>query len=163
VDLLPGGFIRNFIVSANDDRASEEPRFRAPGDADPDGPAGDLYPVFLEPREGTPAPGEPKGKENNERAIVGLILTGGMRTGTLEKFRRKVVFDFWIRAMPPQLPQQIGDRLRLLLHDKRNWDMAGLTVIESMLWRPLQPVGHGPQGYSYTMGFLFELYAESGN
>lgn len=163
MDDLPGGFIRDYLESQNGARDEGDPGFRAPGVADPGSDKGTLFPVFLEPREGTPAPGEPKGVENNAAGILGLIYTGGIITGPLEKFRRKVTFDFWVRTMPPQLAQTIDNRLRLLLHDKRNWDMAGLTVIESRSWRPLQPIGHGPQGYSYTLSYLFELYAESGN
>lgn len=154
--------IRAFLQAENESRADGEPGFRAPGDADPDAADGVLYPVFIDPREGPPAPGEKKGTENNKTGMVALVYTGGVPTGTLEKFHRKKTFDFWVRTTTPQLAQRIDDRLCLLLHDKRDWDMAGLQVIESMEWRPLQPVGHGPQGYSYTVTYLFELYAEGG-
>ena len=155
-------FIRNYLVSENAGRAKGEPGFRAPNDADPDGVSGALYPVFIEPRDGPPAPGERSDNENNADAIVSLIYTGGISTGVLEKFHRKLTFDFWIRSRTPQLAAAIESRLRFLLHDKRNWDMAGLSVIESLEWRPMQPVGNGPEGYGYTLSYLFELYAEGG-
>lgn len=160
---MPAGFIRDYLVIRNGDRDEDEPGFRAPGVADPDGAGGAELPVFIEPREGTPAPGDPKRNEDNSTGIIGLVYTGGIITGVLEKFRRKVTFDFWVRTTTPQLAQAVDSRLRLILHDRRNWDMAGLTVIESRQWRPLQPIGHGSQGYSYTLSYLFELYASSGD
>lgn len=163
MDDLAAGFIRDYIASENGAREEGEPGFRKPSVADPDGAGGSLYPVFLEPREGAPAPGELKGEENNDAGVVSLFYTGGIETGPLEKFHRKETFDFWVRTKQPQLAKRIDDRLRLLLHDKREWDMAGLTVIESLRWRPLQPIGHGPEGYSYTVSFLFELYSETGS
>ena len=163
MDPLPAPFIRSYLASQDAVREEGEPGFRAPNDADPEAEKGTRYPIVIEPREGAPAPGELRGVENNLQGILSLFYTGGIETGTLEKFRRKEIFDFWVRTKSPQLAQEIKDRLRKLLHDRRNWDMDGLTVIESKLWRKLQPVGHGPQGYSYTISFLFELYAESGN
>jgi hypothetical protein len=162
VEALAQPFIRDFLIAENSGRAGEEPGFRKPGDEDPDGPKGTLYPVFIDPRDGPPAPGERSGNENNSAAVLSLIYTGGIPTGTLEKFRRRSTFDFWVRSKTPQLAGQIDSRLRLLLHDKRNWDMAGLSVIESLEWRPMQPVGNGPEGYSFTLSYIFELYAEGG-
>lgn len=123
---------------------------------------GVLYPVFIEPREGPPAPGEKKGTENNKAALLSLIYTGGIPTGPHEAFHRKETYDFWVRSTSPQLAKQIDNRLWELLQDQRDWDMEGLHVIESLQWRPLQPVGSGPQGYSYTVSYIFELYADSG-
>lgn len=161
MDPLAAGFIRSFVVSENVTAEPEEPLFRKPSDVDSGGPDGDEFPIVIEPREGAPAPGEMKGTENNAAAIVSLFYTGGIITPPLEKFHRKETFDFWIRvAKSPQLAKQIADRLRLLLHDKRGWNMDGLEVIESLAWRPMQPVGSSAQGYSYTLSFIFELYAE---
>lgn len=154
--------IRGFLASQNEGREAGAPGFRAPGDADPDGDDGDLLPMFIDPREGPPAPGEKKGTENNSTGILSLVYTGGVATGPLEKFHRRETYDIWIRTMTPQLAKHVADRLRLLLHDKRDWNMDGLQVIESMEWRPMQPVGHGPQGYSYTVTYLLELYSEGG-
>lgn len=162
MDPLVPPFIRSFLEAQNAEREEGAPGFRAPSKKDPGGAKGDLYPIFIEPREGAPAPGEAKDDENNEKAILSLVYTGGIPTGPYNKFRRKETFDFWIRSMNPPLAKQIDDRLRLLLHDKRGWSMDGLEVIESLSWRPMQPIGSGPQGYSYTLSYVFELYAEGG-
>ena len=162
MDVLVPPRIRAYLASQNAEREEGSPGFRAPGDADPDGANGMILPIFIEPREGPPAPGELKGDENNEKAVLSLIYTGGIPTGVLEKFHRKETFDFWVRSRSAQLAKQVDDRLRLLLHDQRDWSMDGLQVIESLSWRPMQPVGSGPQGYSYTLSYIFELYAESG-
>jgi hypothetical protein len=159
VDPLPQDFIRSFLISENGGRG-EAPGFRKPGDAPS---ADDIYPLMIQPREGAPAPGELKGNENSDRAVVSMFYTGGVETGPYNKFRRKEVFDFWMRTRDPQDAKLIDDRIRVLLHDKRGWNMDGLEVIESLRWRPMQPVGSGPNGYSYTSGYIFELYADSGN
>lgn len=158
---LAHDFIRDFICAAGE-RDEDDPGFRSPGDTDPDGVDGSLLPVFIEPRDGAPAPGDRKSQENNTNGMLSLFYTGGIETGVLEKFHRKETFDFWIRTSKSQLAKRVDDRLRELLHDKRNWDMAGLMVIESMRWRPMQPIGHGPKGYAFTVSYLFELYAEGG-
>lgn len=163
MDDLVQPFIRSYLVSKNGAREEGEPGFRAPSDADPDGAAGSLYPVFVEPREGAPAPGQRKGNEDNTEAVLSLVYTGGIPTGPLESFHRRETFDLWVRSKGPQLAKQIDNRLWKLLHDKRDWDMDGLTVIESLQWRPMQPLGNDPQGYTYIVSFIFELYAESGN
>lgn len=152
-------FIRDYLVDENEDG---QPEFRAPSDADPDGDDGTQYPMFIDPREGPPAPGERKGTENNDNAILSLVYTGGFTFPPHNKFRRKPTFDFWIRTKSPVLAAEIDSRLRVLLHDKRDWDMAGLQVIESQLWRPMQPVGSGPQGYSFTVSYALELYSDEG-
>ena len=163
MDPLVPPVIRSYLEAQNAGREVGAPGFRKPSVADPDAEKGDLYPIFIEPREGAPAPGERKGTENNAKAILSLVYTGGIVTGPYNKFRRKETFDFWVRSTDPQLAKLIDDRLRLLLHDQRGWNMDGLEVIESLSWRPMQPVGSGPQGYSYTLSYIFELYADSGN
>jgi hypothetical protein len=162
VEPLTQDFIRGYLVSENGAREAEEPGFRKPSEADPDGDTGKLYPLFIEPRDGAPAAGERQGDENNKDAILSLFYTGGIPMGTLEKFRRRTTFDVWIRVRSPQTAKRIDDRLRLLLHDKRDWDMDGFQVIESLEWRAMQPIGNGPEGYAYVVSYLFELYADGG-
>jgi hypothetical protein len=163
VDPLVPPVIRSYLVSENAAREEGQPAFRKPSDEDPDGVDGELLPVFIEPRAGAPAPGAPSCKEDNATCIVSLFYTGGFPTGPFEKFHRKETYDFWVRSASPQLAKRVDERLWQLLHDKRGWNMDGLEVIESMQWRPLQPIGNDPGVYSYTLSYLFELYAETGN
>lgn len=163
MDPLVLPFIRSYLISENGARQSGQPAFRAPSDVDSGGAAGELLPIFLEPRDGAPAPGQRTGSEDNSSCVVSVFYTGGFPTRAFEKFHRKETYDFWVRASSPQLAKRVDERLYQLLHDKRGWDMDGLQVIESMQWRPMQPVGNDPGVYSYTLSYLLELYAETGN
>lgn len=161
MDPLVQDFFRGYLISQAPEEG--EPGFRKPSEVDPGGAEGMLLPVFIEPIDGAPAPGQRTGTEDNKHAVISLVYTGGFVTGPYEKFRRKETYDLWIRSKTPQLAKIIDNRLWKLLHDKRDWDMAGLTVIESMQWRPLQPIGTDPGVYSFICSYVLELYSETGD
>lgn len=130
--------------------------------------AGDAYPVWREPRDGAIAPGEKLGDENDDDLVISIYKTGGVPSGYFEDavWRRDTV-DFFLRARTAALVFDFETLLRpAFVRDdaapvpRTNWNMAGLMVIESSLWRPLQPIERGEAGYTYVVSFIFETYLD---
>ena len=119
--------------------------------------AGALPPIWREPRDGTPAPGETVGSsvEMNPDAVLGLVKVGGTPPPRHEGFIRWDHVDIWVRVRKAPMAHDLETDIRALLNDKRGWVMAGLLVNESLLVRDLQPVGSSPSGYDYTMEYQF--------
>lgn len=130
--------------------------------------AGSEYPIWREPRDGAVAPSEKEGDEDNADLVLSLYRTGGVPRGYFEDavFLTPSV-DVFLRGRTAALvfAYEAGLTPSLVREDaafvpRTNWDMAGLSVIESSLWRPLQPVDRGEQGYTFVVSYLFELYQD---
>lgn len=130
--------------------------------------AGSTHPIWREPRDGAIAPGEKNGDENDNDLVISIYLTGGVPQGYFEDaVWRKDSVDFFLRSRTAALAFEYEPALTLaFVRDdsapvpRTNWNMAGLQVIESSLWRPLQPIDRGEQGYTYVVSYLFETYRD---
>lgn len=122
--------------------------------------AGPLPPIWREPQNGTPAPGEKLGAdvEIGANAVIGLVKATGVPPRRHEGFLRFDHVLIWLRVRKAPMAHDLETDLRALLNDKRNWDMAGLLVNESLMFTDLQPVGSGPWGYDYTTEYQFILW-----
>jgi hypothetical protein len=121
--------------------------------------AGAAPPLWLEPREGIPAPGEGSGSEVGADAVLGAYFTGGIASQPWESFIREDTIDLWLRTRTAPIAFTLWQQLREELIDKRNWNMAGLTIIESREWRPLQPLYRDAQAFTFVASIVFERYA----
>jgi hypothetical protein len=123
--------------------------------------AGVLPPLWVDPRDGVPAPGEGSSStEIGATMVLGAFPTGGFPRQPFEKMLRRDTVDLHFRALKSPdiftLEAQITDRLI----DRRNWTMGGdLTVIECEQWRPLQPLDRDEHGFTYVVSYWFETYA----
>lgn len=130
--------------------------------------AGPAPPVWREPRDGAVAPGEMEGDENDDDLVISIYKTGGVPLDVFEEaVKRQDSVDFFIRSRTAALALDYEPGLTLgFVRDeaapvpRTNWNMAGLQVIESKLWRPLQPIDRGEQGYTYVVSYLFETYRD---
>ena len=122
--------------------------------------AGDEPPLWLEPRDGVPAPGEGQNEtEGGPDVVLGAFRVTGIAPRRHEGFIRIDAVDFWLRSRTPQLAQQTHDLLRDALNDKRGWIMAGLRIEESLMFRDLQRLSSDANGWTYTTEFTFERWA----
>lgn len=121
---------------------------------------GALPPLWIEPRNGVPAPGEGgKPSEVGATAVMGLFLSGGItQPPKAATFIRQQNLDLWIRTTASPAAATIADSVRAQIDDKFNWSMGGLTVIHSRVWKELQPIELTEQAFTYVIGFGFELY-----
>lgn len=119
--------------------------------------AGTAPPMWLEPRNGTPAPGAGDNPtEVGDPTVLAAFLGTGIAPKRHEGFIRTDAVTIWVRTRTAPLAHQIEKQLRAALNDKRGWAMAGLQVNESLLFRDLQRVGFDNQGYSgNTEYFMF--------
>jgi hypothetical protein len=122
--------------------------------------AGPLPPLWIEPRNGVPAPGEgTKPSEVGATAVLGVFLSGGItQPPKAATFIRQQNLDLWIRTTTAPAAATLADSIRAQIDDKFNWSMGGLTVIHSRVWKELQPIELNEQAFTYVIGFGFELY-----
>lgn len=115
--------------------------------------------MWLEPREGVPAPGEGQNAtERGTNAVLGAYVTGGIPSQPYEAMLRKDTIDVWFRTTTAPRAFALYQALFDALADKRDWDMAGLTVIETLEFRPLQRLGSDQQAFNFVWTLLVERY-----
>jgi hypothetical protein len=123
--------------------------------------AGSAPPLWLMPRDGVPAPGEsPKNNavEVGPDIVVGAFTAPGISLGRHNGFRRIKAVDFWIRVRKAPMIDDFDAALHAAFNDKRGWDMAGLYVMESLVWREVgSPIESGPSGWTFTSQYTLEL------
>jgi hypothetical protein len=122
--------------------------------------AGSTPPLWLEPRLGVPAPGE--GNDPTEigaDAVIGAWTSSGIAPQPFNAGRRLDFIDIRMRTKIAPTAHQIEEQIRVVLLDKRNWQMSTLTIIETLIYRELQSLGSDEQGFDWVMTFSFERYS----
>lgn len=129
--------------------------------------AGSDPPMWLEPRNGVPAPGE--GQNATERgttAVLGAFVSGGIPPGDYDTFQRTDAVDIRLRTSNPMVAQDLEAEIRDALLDsqglgygKRNWSMDGMHIIETRMFRDLQRLGSDDQSYDWVVEYTFQRYA----
>lgn len=137
---------------------------RKPGDV---GPAGDApYPVYLEPRDGVPKPGDKSGNEANSLAVLGLRVGGGFAPGPWESSWLLPTVDLIYRVNEASLAYELDREVDELWTDKRQrvfgTGPAARTIIESLRWRAIGPVTHSrDHGFEYLGSWQFQTYRDN--
>jgi hypothetical protein len=122
--------------------------------------AGAQPPMWLEPRLGVPAPGEgKKAEEIGTDAVLGTWVVSGLAPAPYNAGRRVDFVDIRLRTRTAPIATALEEAIRGALIDKRNWVMGGLTVIESLLYRAMQPTGSDKQSFDWIFTFSFETYS----
>ena len=116
---------------------------------------GALPPVWRQPRQGIPAPGEGSGVEVGASSVIALFLSGGFPSNPFEGFMGRPTVDVRIRSLKAPDAEAIGLSIKRLLDDKRYYMMGNLRVHESLLSRPLSLIVSDDQGFDYIMAFAF--------
>lgn len=125
--------------------------------------SGTLPPCWLEPRHGVPAPGERyeggSPTEVGPTTVVGVKLAGGIpQDPIVASTIRRTHLDIWVRTKSAPAAGTLEIALREQLDDRFNWNMGGLTIIHSQIWRELQPVSADAQAFTYIVAYGFEHY-----
>lgn len=116
-------------------------------------------PLWLEPRNGVPAPGE--GNDPIERGptlVLGAFESTGIAPDRHEGFVRDQHVDFRLRSSTAEGALGIKEAIRQHLNDRRSWEMAGLHVEESLMFRDWQRLGSDDQSFDWTAEFSFVLW-----
>lgn len=121
--------------------------------------AGSAPPLWLQPRDGVPAPGEGNPTERDDDAVLGAFVTGGIPPRPYESMLRKTIVDLHIRTRTPSGAIELDAALAASLIDRRNWLMDDMRIVESLQWRALQPLGSDAQGFTFVVAYVFETYA----
>jgi hypothetical protein len=127
--------------------------------------AGAAPPMYAEPENGVPAPNE--GANAGVSLTLGVFRMGGPAMPAYESFLRRDILEVWIRAQVGAQPSAViaawalEAQLRTALVDKRDWQMAGTHILESVEWRTMQRVSSDSQAYNFNMAYLFWRQASS--
>jgi hypothetical protein len=122
--------------------------------------AGPLPPAWRNPLQGVPAPGEGTGSQVGATAVVGLMHAGGLTAAPLEGEWRRDIVDVVIRTTTAPAAVALGAEIRRVTIDRWNWAMGAITVMESLEFRPLQPLLPSTQYFTFITGFVFQIRAE---
>jgi hypothetical protein len=120
--------------------------------------AGAKPPMWIEPKNGTPAPGEGKNATEKSNVVVGAFYDTGIVPGRLESFMQTDAVTFWFRSKRTPDILDIERQLRAALHDKRGWNMGSLYLIESLQFTALQPVVRDEQAMTFNTQYWFTSY-----
>jgi hypothetical protein len=125
-------------------------------------PYATLPPMWNDPREGVPYPGQTEGLatyETNADMVLGAYPSTGIPSRPYEAFYRQKGVTIFIRGRTSPIIQDFFEhKLYPNLHDIRNVDMDGLQVNQVMCIRDLQRIGADANGYVYNCEFLFDMW-----
>lgn len=128
--------------------------------ADPGPP----YPVYREPKLGTPAPGEGAGVERDSALVMGLFVAPKIPMAPKEAFMRIDAVTFHIRAKNYPLVEALERDLYDRFADQMNWLMGpidgdlGERIIHSREWGGMQRVDSGEEGHIFNCQYSFQRY-----
>lgn len=125
--------------------------------------AGPLPPLWRDPAAGAPAPGERKGTVNDDVTVLTASLTGEIpRVPMTGGYSDRRIVDIRIRTKRAPASRELDAAIKAELAPaplgvRYDWTMAGLYLVESRQWRPLQLLGSSEaQGFDYVVAYLFE-------
>jgi hypothetical protein len=125
--------------------------------------AGTAPPLWLAPEGGAVAPGDKQGVENDPDLVLSVFHTGGIAGEPFYSWVRRDTVDIWLRCRKAPHAMEKEPQLRAAFVGdlgKRDWTMAGLHVVYSGEWRPLQPLyGAGGPGHAFVVSYYFEYPA----
>lgn len=126
--------------------------------------SGDKPPLWRQPRHGVPAPGEKPPNSNSAteigaEAVLGVYLIGGPAPEPYGASLRMDIVDFRYRTKTAPLAHEIERAIRAALVDRRGWTMAGLPIVETLIFRELQPLGSDEQSFDWVQSYSFERYS----
>lgn len=125
--------------------------------------AGSAPPCWIEPRNGVPAPGEDtdggSAAEKGSSAVLGLWLAPGIpQEPQVASVIRHSVIVIEIRVKAAKDATTIENEIRDSLNDRVNWNLGGLHIIDSLLYRELQAIERNAQAFTYDVAYGFHHY-----
>jgi hypothetical protein len=122
--------------------------------------AGSAAPLWIEPRNGVPAPGEGSNPtEVGPDVVLGVYQFDGIPAEPFESELRTDAVEFRIRTRKAPFAFEIEAQIRAALIDRRHWTMGGLYIVESKQWRALARFGSDDQGFTHLTSYLFDRRA----
>lgn len=120
-------------------------------------------PMWIEPRNGVPAPGQTEGLEPTEMGdpvVTALYAVTEIPGDRFEQniFRRQPV-EVWIRARTSPDAFRVDEVLKEQFRDRRNYNLVnGLWISESLVYRGLQRIGPDQSGFTYNTQYIFDIW-----
>lgn len=121
--------------------------------------AGGATPCYIEPEKGAVAPGQRGGVETEDDLVVSMFVGGAIAGQRHERFMRQDSIDFHLRARRGPIALAFEPALKTELHDRRAYDAGGVTIIESLEWRPIARLGSDDGVFTYLVSYVFQTYS----
>jgi hypothetical protein len=120
--------------------------------------AGGGHPLWLDPRDGVPAPGEgTHAVEIDNDVVLGAFQVSGFPRAPYDATHlRTDAVDIWIRSRIAPLAYDVEEALQDVLSDKRQYMLGALIILESRIFRGLQRLGSDENGFIFTTQYSFE-------
>lgn len=130
--------------------------------APPDDPT--RPPLWLDPRDGLPAPADEGGQaiDANTDLIIALFPDTGEPTRPFEGFMTADFVEVRYRGLKTPRIFAVERAIAAEFDDKRGWVMDGLWLHESRRFAKLGRVGSDRQGFVYRSIYRFERRTSSG-
>lgn len=122
--------------------------------------AGPLPPLWREPRDGVPAPGEgDSASEVGATLVVGAFIATGIPPKPYEGFIRTDAVELIIRASKASLLKPFEEQVREAVNDRRNFYMGTLWVESAYLFRDMAIIDRSTDGgWTASLQYLFSLW-----
>lgn len=124
---------------------------------------GPLPPLWLAPKNGVPEPGSDvqslHPNETHATTQIGAWRATGMGSRPYEGMLEHYFIEFRFRTTTSPAAYDVHKLIRAQLDDKRNWNCAGFQVHQSLLFRDLQVLSSGPEGFEHSSEYHFVLWA----
>jgi hypothetical protein len=121
-----------------------------------------LPPLWLARRDGVPEPGtDVQGLHPDERhatAQLELRRASGIGSRPYEGMLENHFLEFRFRTTTAPIAYDTHKAIRAQLDDKRNWNCGGFQVHQSLLFRDLQVIDSGPEGFEHVSEYHFVLW-----
>jgi hypothetical protein len=118
-------------------------------------------PLWLEPKNGVPAPGEREPPVRGDDAVLGAFMGGGVVPNPYESELRLDAIRIEIRTLHSTRAVEPDAAIRAALIDRHDWVMGGLYILESQQSRPFErrPEAEPSQGFTFTVAYIFDRRA----
>lgn len=122
--------------------------------------AGAAPPMYLEPRDGAPAPGQNPGVEADASCVLSAFASGGIPPDAYESWLRRDTVDVWIRTAKAPTAFAVEGGLRAALIDRRNFALGSMRVVEVSQWRELQRLGSDDDGWTFIVSYMVQRFMD---
>lgn len=124
--------------------------------------AGGVPPMWVDPRNGVPAPGEGQNAtEKDDNIVLGAFLNlgGGIPARMMESSIRADTIEVRYRVKTAPLVEGIERQIRGAVLDKFDQWFATERIIATQEWRALTEIDSGEQGFEYLSSYVIWRYA----
>jgi len=119
-------------------------------------------PAWLDPQDGVPAPGDLDPPNRGPSVVVAIQTATEIPGDPLEQSEWQLdAVEFIIRAKTSPAAKLVYRRIRTVFAGKVGYDLGGVFIHESLLFRGLQPLVFDRQAFTFSFELTFDRNAKA--